>query len=450
MNSLPSIQDQAVRYIRKANEFVTAKYKTPLFANKILAISLSKLREDQGQLRSDISAAEIRDVLGKKADSNIYRRLKTLSHALVGNVITVEDGVGGFRTFNIVTNVDYTERNLTIVYNREMKPYIGQLKSNYTTFELSTLIQFDSNYSYRIYEVLKKEAFMLGKKPVIYKSYNINELRCMIGLVNTDATYIRNAIDKGLSWDEVVGLAKKEDKQFMAFRDFRTRVLDVAKRELKEKADICFDYELERTGRGGRVSDVIFSITRNAANIENAQKIEQTRAKFVRLYPDLVQEEDLQLKMQSVYDEIADYLDKAGVDTELSEKAFMTLLDAASGDVERIKAEIDYGAKQDFIDNYYGWLVDAVRNQYSRADSVPVARGSEKKARRASEMADWRAKASDDERERVAATVWAAQKQKPEFPDFLEYYGVPLEELEEVYSPAQLTAMYIDFKKAGV
>ena len=219
--------------VRKSNSLINAKYKTSILGNKIIAVSLTKLQQEPGskQVMATLYPSEIKRILGNETDTNIYKKLKSVSKQLAGNIITIEDGLGNFHTFTMITNVSYKDQKLEIIYNREMTPHITSLQKSYTSMELATLVSFENNSSFRLYELLKKEAYKIDttKSKFVTKVYSVDELRCTLGLVNLDASYLQRAVSDGATWSELVRLAKKEDKQYERFTDFRTKVLDEAK-----------------------------------------------------------------------------------------------------------------------------------------------------------------------------------------------------------------------------
>ena len=256
--------------VRKANEFVNAAYRfgnNDVLCQQLIVISLTRLQKEGSQLKSVLYPAEIKKLMGRMSDTNIYRRLKNATAGLAGHVITIEDVEHlHFRTFSLITNAEYENGRLQIYYNKEITPYIYNLKKGYTKYEIGVLCALDHSSSFRLYELLEKEAYLFKAKgtKVITKTYNLSELKSKIGLVNTDQPYIKKMVADGKTWDEILERTKKEDQMYTNWTDFRKRVLEPARQELKEKTDIAFDYDPVRGDRGGRVLAVRFSLRRNA------------------------------------------------------------------------------------------------------------------------------------------------------------------------------------------
>ena len=78
-----------------------------------------------------------------------------------------------------------------------MTPYVHQLKTNFTTYEVATLMKIEKAHSYRLYELLKKEIYRSDpniNNGIVTKEYGLSELKCTIGLANTDEEGVRRAI----------------------------------------------------------------------------------------------------------------------------------------------------------------------------------------------------------------------------------------------------------------
>lgn len=453
-----SMPNNELVYLKKSNQFVTAKYKSSLLGNKLIAVSLTKLEVDGEQMKSVLYPHEIKSILGKVNDTNIYRQLKHASQNLAGHILTIENqDRSGFKTFSLITNVDYKDRKLEITYNKEMTPYINSLTSNYTLFELATLVSFDRVSSYRLYEILKKESYILKKKnlPYISKTYGLSELKAMLGLINTDAPYIKMAIDAGKSWDDIVlNIAKKTDRQFDSWSDFRKRVLEVAQEEMNRKADICFDYTTERAGHGGKVVSVRFLIKPNTPTETSKEKVSSTYDRIAEVNPEYVnvRHNESELDIQDVdvfdytsYEEIKSCLKDAGIKRlkPFDKQYFERVYKASGHNLDIIKSEIEYSKTVPHIRNYFGWLLKAVEDRYSENTPVEALNGSTERADYVNEInAQIRAGGSD-----LKKDIWNRYKTKPEFEKFIADCDIPVDELESMYSYDELVRLFIQYKK---
>ena len=178
-----------------------------------MALAMTRLRVEHEHVVATIEAREAMAILGVKRE-NLYRKLKDTSKRLVGHMFTIESAPGKFEVFPLLDKATYEKGLLTIKFSSGITPYIHNLKTSFTTYELAVLVKFEYNYSYRLYELLKKEIYRVDmNETVVEKSYGLNELKCTIGLINMDERGVQDAVNRGKSWDEVYEIAKEKQKQ---------------------------------------------------------------------------------------------------------------------------------------------------------------------------------------------------------------------------------------------
>lgn len=113
-----------------------------------------------------------------------------------------------------------------IELDRDMVPYLFDLREKFTRYQLFNILSMKSGYSIRLYEVFKSYAFQK------YKIYDLDDLKRIL-LVQDVKTYSR-------------------------FPDFRRTVLDKALSEINSLTDINVTYETINKGR--KVTGIKFYI----------------------------------------------------------------------------------------------------------------------------------------------------------------------------------------------
>jgi plasmid replication initiation protein len=125
----------------------------------------------------------------------------------------------------------YINRNsgtIKIRLDEDMKPYLLQLKENFTQYELLWTLHFRSKYTIRLYELIKSIHFH-ELKP--YKrEYKLEELRRLLGAEN-----------------------------YTTYQTFKARVLNPAVNEINAYSDKNIEYEPLKHGRA--VDIICFTIT---------------------------------------------------------------------------------------------------------------------------------------------------------------------------------------------
>lgn len=425
--------------VRKSNDFIAAKYKSSLLENQVMAIALTRIEANavdiDGSLEARLYPGELKRLVSDPA--HIYRDLKKMSKAITGHTMFLEDGKGNFKAFSVVTNADYIDGVLTIKFNSELRPHVLALEKNYTTFELSVMTDFKRNSSFRLYEVLKKEAYKI--KPNDYSSstqveYNLAELRFIIGLANSDDEDVKRAMSyytKYVDWDSLYEKLDKKEKKYEEWRDFQRRVLIPAQEELEEKSDIRFEFEGIREGR--KTKRLLFTIYRN---IPKNPDIIDERTQFMEEKSKVYRQYEMPMDMpgyEDIYEEYVGHNNLARQDIDV-------LLRTAAYDKERVRDAIAYADKQEEIRNYMGFLIRCIEGNYA---ATGVMQGS---AEMYEVITDIRETVHS---ESTAKKVWEKAKSNDDFDKFLETmqgYGLDLESLEAIYSCDELSGAYIDHK----
>ena len=437
----------------KSNEMISAKYKSTLLENQVMAIALTRIEENTDDVNNPLEARLYPGELKKLVsdDTHIYRDLKALAKTITGHTMFLEDGKGNFKAFSVVPNADYQDGVFIIKFNHVLKDHLLGLDKNFTTLELSMMTNFSRNSSFRIYELLKKDLFR--SKPSVNKGrvdveYNLFEFRFLIGIANSDNVYVQNRIKtmKVVDWEELYRILEKNgnknDIKYKTTDRLQKECLDMAKDELERKSDIRFEYELVRIGRPYK--KIVFHIYPNAAKDEKEIKeIERRQRDLEKLGGKYRQHEiprDISSETQKLYE---DYLYHNGLD----KSDIDLLMKKAAYDPEDVRSAIEYTDKQGEVNNYMGYIVRCIEGRYFEDTPVVVVDGSMEKA---DAMDNIRKNAYSDERK---LKVWESTKQKEDFNEFLLYEeskkGISFIELDEILTPAEAVTEYISWIKEG-
>lgn len=427
--------------VRKSNELIVAKYKASLLENQVMAIALSRIEvnaDNDGDysLEARLYPGDLRRLISDP--THIYRDLKKLAKKIIGRTMFLEDGKGNFKAFAVVPNADYQDGVFTIKFNSEIKRHVFNLGKgkNYASYELAIMTNFKKSTSFRLYEVLKKDAYRIADNDdaCIQVEYNICELRFMVGLANSDVPFVKDAISQSrekVDWDGLYDQLDKADKSYEDWQDLQRYVLKPAQMEMEEKSDIRFEYEGIREGR--RTKRILFTIYRNTP--QNTTAIDNKKALI-----DAGMTVNRQLEMPlDMYPELyEDFTDHNGLAVE----DITLLLNKAAGDEGKVRRAIELADKQSYIKNYMGWIIAAIERNF---EGVEVIEGSAETAKKVQEISEH----LNTNRESIANQVWRKIKTKPEFPDFIsdiKEKGFDLDQLELIFEPEELTKAFTDWK----
>jgi hypothetical protein len=128
--------------------------------------------------------------------------------------------------------VDYIHGTgiIEIQFTRTIQPYLFDLKSTFTSFQLYSALRLNSKHAKRIYALCSQ-----WKDKEQTPKYAIEDLKRNIGLIN----------DKG-------------EEEYTEITMFKKRVLDEAVKQINEHTDLKIGYTLEKKGRSFK--NVTFTI----------------------------------------------------------------------------------------------------------------------------------------------------------------------------------------------
>ena len=337
---------------KKSNIIIRSKYKSTILENKVLAMAFCNIQNslinEDDDIVVNISASQIKEALGK--GNNIYTTLKSVARGLIGRYIGFEDDENKtFHYISLISETEYKNGTMTIVFNKKLNEKLCQLQNRYTLLSLPIMMEINSVYSFRLYELLKSEAFIDNKRCQSSADGNfefyigVSELKFELGVVDASEKKIQDFLSgkKNPDYDKAVELASK--KIYSNWRDFKKSVIETSVKEINEKTDIELSYKTKRSGRGGKISGIIFDfkIRKEVIKIDGTKKELTEQEKFALL--------DKVMKL---------------IKENISVIEAAKILEIANYNFDVIYNQYYNSRKAKNIDNIVGWLIDAIKNNY--------------------------------------------------------------------------------------
>ena len=212
--------------VTQANELVESRYNLTLGEQRLIFTMIARIQpEDEDFKPYHISLHELADFLGINKN-HIYADCKKITKKLLEKVVEIQEP-GRLLQTHWVSSADYMDGTgmVNLTFDPLLKPYLLQLKGNFTSSKLEMLLSFKSQYTMRMYSLLKQ-----------YERLNGREVELQL---------LR----------DILGIGKE---QYKLYSNFRERVLEPTKEELKSKADLYFEFDEIKYGR--RVGAIRFRI----------------------------------------------------------------------------------------------------------------------------------------------------------------------------------------------
>jgi plasmid replication initiation protein len=222
---MASTSEKELEIIKKDNRLIQARYRVGLHEQRILYAVLGAIRvDDKGFDTYTIDLRQLAQMHGITASNDLYRQIQAAAEQLLVTIVDISMGTRTRKT-TWLNYVEYVagEAELKVTIHEKLKPYLLQLKANFTQYQLAAVANFRNSYSIRFYELLKMRQNM-GKGGRFYIEYNLLELK------------------------EILGISMDE---YRYTKDLRVRVIEPALQEIDEQTDLNIIFkELEYPKKG--------------------------------------------------------------------------------------------------------------------------------------------------------------------------------------------------------
>lgn len=233
----------------KANELIQkSRFSLSVQQQKIVLYLVSRINPmDQEFELYDFSIPEFCRICGiDPTNGKNYMDLKAAIKAIADKSlwIRLENGKETLVRWIEKPYIDEGSGLVQIRLDKDMKPYLLQLKANFTKYELIWTLNFKSKYAIRMYELVK--------------SYHYQEMERYERVFELDE--LRRALDA---------------EQYTVFQDFKKRVLIPSVEEINETSDKLVSWEPIKRGRS--VGKILLSIETKEplARLKAREKIEE-------------------------------------------------------------------------------------------------------------------------------------------------------------------------------
>ncbi len=304
--------------VTQSNRLIESRYNLNITEQRLILAMISMINpEDEDFREYNIKISDLSKVLGIK-NKNIYNEIKNITESIMTKVIKIKNS-DGLLQINWISSAQYNDHSgiVTLKFDPSLKPYLLNIKENYTSTKFGITAKFKSFYSTRIY-LLVKQYEKIGKRVVL------------------------------------VDFLKEVFPQYSQYKDIKKRILIPAQKEINEVSDIKFEMDEKKVGK--KVKEVIFF------NIKSQSYMQE-----LPLYPSPIKNEE---NLSKVINE------KYEVELSIAEKLVKEI---DSKDVKEefknIFKYIDSCIFNKNIKNIPGFVVDCIRKGYYKNSS-----STEKKA----------------------------------------------------------------------
>lgn len=237
--------------VKKSNAIARARWQPEsIWEPRIVALVASKVRESDEDFQTyRIPVAELIGLSDENLSGKQYQDIsRSIAHLGKATIRIEGTKPRNFRQYNIFAMCGYEDGYLIAGFHPDLKPHFLNLKAQFTAYNLFEYLTLPSAYSQRIFEFLKSWA---NAPEVVVSVAELHEV------LNTPKSFRKD------------------------FRQFRTRVIEKAHKDIHEKTKLHFEWEPVKAGRSVEAIRFLFAPGRKAiAEAETKKAQEEKRRRL--------------------------------------------------------------------------------------------------------------------------------------------------------------------------
>ena len=212
--------------VKKDNALIESRCNLTLNQQKLVLAVLAQIkREDEDFKEYFISVKDFKKLMDLKT-TGFYTQMRQAAKDIRAKTLIIpRDGNRELIT-GWFSSIEFGhEGEVGFMFDFKLKPYLLQLQSRFTAYQLENILSLKSKYSIRVYELLKQYE---GLK---YCRFDLMELRELL--------FVKPGV-------------------YPDFNNFKVRILEPTKKDINQYTDISISYSNVKTGR--RITAIEFNI----------------------------------------------------------------------------------------------------------------------------------------------------------------------------------------------
>lgn len=221
----------------KGNPLIEAKFELTPIQTKLFLFLLAKLDTSKNSFEPMIVVVkDFQKFIGTKGDS-LYNHLRKEVEKMIGKRVYYKDDNVELNS-SLISGYLYLEKEgaFLVEFPSLLKPFLLQLKENFTVIDIRNILGLDSSYAMRFYEICKE------KEKLRIFQYTISEIKEMFSI----------------------------EHKYKNYFDFKIKVIVQARNELQENSELYFDFEEIKQGK--KVVALRFTVIKNKKDLNRGEE----------------------------------------------------------------------------------------------------------------------------------------------------------------------------------
>lgn len=228
-----------------ANDIIKGKQSMTLQTARLIRLLITQIAMQDKDLKTYTCKIVDLAKFFNIPKNNLYRDIDGICDTALDSKVYIGTGnpKNPWKRFHWISSAEYDGAGtLTLRLSDEIKPYVLKLDNWFTRYKLKNILEFNSYYAIRLYEILKCEEGIYRHEKESHE-FEIEELRQFFDC----------------------------EKKYERVSQFKAKVIEVAIREINEKSDIYVEATYKKCGRA--INSVIFEVHPNHAVLAERREI---------------------------------------------------------------------------------------------------------------------------------------------------------------------------------
>jgi plasmid replication initiation protein len=151
----------------QSNSLIYGKYDMSSLEQKLILTIISVIKKNDESIKTfNLKVQELAELLCVSPEL-LYRDLQKVCKSIMEKIVEVQHPNGNWEMFNIINYAKYNKRqgSVTLEINKRAEPYLIKLQELFTSYELINILNLESKYSIRLYQIMKGALY---KKELTY------------------------------------------------------------------------------------------------------------------------------------------------------------------------------------------------------------------------------------------------------------------------------------------
>lgn len=306
------MQNTNNNWVYQSNKLIESSYTLTVLEQKLVRLLASMIKKDDDDFKEyEFKTKDLIKLLNT-SKGRFYRDIDAVTDLLMQRIIKIRNkDADEFEKYHWVDVAKYSHGVLKLKINKELKPFYLSLDW-YTKYQLKNIIQFKSTYSFRLYELLKQY------ENISYRILSINDLRLAFD------------IDK---------------KQYPKYANLKQKVINVSINEINTYTDLHIEFQELKEVR--KVTSIRFYISKKKVINEIAASSVDSKIDYINQVKSIIEE-------------------------DISDTEAKKILDAAAGDLEKIKEKYAIISRLNKVNNVVGAMIQALKENWTTKGKTKI------------------------------------------------------------------------------